>query len=79
VGQQTELVLGNIKVILCEAGSCLSKVVKVTIFLQDLNDFVEVNDVYAKYFWTEPPARSTVEAVRLPQDARIEIDVIALA
>ena len=59
------------------AGASFSHVVKTTVFLKDMNDFTSMNEVYAKYFTAAPPARSTVQAARLPKDALVEIDVIA--
>lgn len=78
IAEQTERVFENLKAVLEEAGSSLDKVVKTTVFLADLSDFAEMNGAYAKYFAEAPPARSTVEVSRLPKDARIEIDLIAL-
>ena len=77
VRQQTERVLENLKAILEAAGTSLKHVVKTTVFLKDMNDFPAMNEAYAKYFSTTPPARSTVQAARLPKDALVEIDVIA--
>lgn len=77
VRQQTERVLENLKAILEASGVSLSHVVKTTVFLKDMNDFAAMNEVYARYFTAAPPARSTVQAVRLPKDALVEIDVIA--
>ncbi|HKM89397.1 MAG TPA: RidA family protein [Candidatus Acidoferrales bacterium] len=79
IEKQTERVLENIKSILTAAGSSLDRVVKTTVFLKDMNEFAAMNEVYERYFPQNPPARSTVEAARLPRDARIEIEVIALA
>lgn len=79
IAKQTERVLENIKSILAAAGSSLDRVVKTTVFLKDINDFAAMNEVYGRYFGQNPPARSTVEAARLPRDARVEIDAIALA
>ena len=76
---QTERVLENLKAILNAAGSSLEKVVRTTVFLADMNEFAAMNQVYARYFRLDPPARSTVQAARLPRDVRVEIDVIALA
>jgi 2-iminobutanoate/2-iminopropanoate deaminase len=76
---QTERVLENLKGILQAAGSSLEKVVRSTVFLADMNEFASMNQVYARYFRQDPPARSTVQAARLPRDVRVEIDVIALA
>jgi 2-iminobutanoate/2-iminopropanoate deaminase len=77
VRQQTERVLDNLKAILEAAGVSLSHVVKTTVFLKDMNDFAAMNEIYARYFTAAPPARSTVQAARLPKDALVEIDVIA--
>jgi 2-iminobutanoate/2-iminopropanoate deaminase len=79
IAKQTERVLDNIKAILEAAGSSLDRVVKTTVFLKDMNEFAAMNEVYGRYFPQNPPARSTVEAARLPRDARVEIEVIALA
>ena len=79
IRQQTERVLENIKGILEAAGSNLHHVVKTTVFLKDMNEFPAMNEVYARYFTAAPPARSTVQAVRLPKDALVEIEVIAAA
>ncbi len=79
IAKQTERVLENVKAILAAAGSSLDRVVKTTVFLKDMNEFAAMNEVYAKYFSQNPPARTTVEAARLPRDARIEVEVIALA
>ncbi|HEX4641477.1 MAG TPA: RidA family protein, partial [Chthoniobacterales bacterium] len=76
---QTERVLENIKGILESAGSNLHHVVKTTVFLKDMNEFPSMNEVYAKYFTTAHPARSTVQVARLPKDASVEIEVIASA
>jgi 2-iminobutanoate/2-iminopropanoate deaminase len=65
--------------VLAAAGSSLAHVVKVTVFLADMNDFQAMNTVYAEFFPASPPARSTVQVARLPRDARIEIEAIALA
>jgi 2-iminobutanoate/2-iminopropanoate deaminase len=75
---QTERVMENLKGIVEAAGSSLHKVVKTTVFLKDMNDFAAMNEIYAKYFPSAPPARSTVEVARLPKDARVEIEVVAL-
>ncbi len=79
VREQTAQVLRNLSKVLEAAGSSLARVVKTTVFLADMNDFAAMNEVYATFFTDEPPARSTVQAARLPRDARVEIDVIALA
>ncbi len=77
--KQTERIFENLKAILDAAGSSLDRVVKVSVFLQDMNDFSAMNEVYARYFLVNPPARSTVEVSRLPRDFLVEIDLIALA
>ncbi|MCS6816215.1 MAG: RidA family protein [Blastocatellia bacterium] len=77
IEEQTERVLQNLRAILEAAGSSLEKVVKTTVYLADLNDFSKMNEVYARYFPGEKPARATVEVSRLPRDARIEMDAIA--
>jgi 2-iminobutanoate/2-iminopropanoate deaminase len=77
IEEQTERVLQNLRAILEAAGSSLEKVVKTTVYLADLNDFAKMNEVYARYFPGEKPARATVEVSRLPRDARIEMDAIA--
>jgi 2-iminobutanoate/2-iminopropanoate deaminase len=76
---QTNRVLTNLKAVLEAAGTSLDRVVKTTVYLSDMNDFTAMNEVYATYFAANRPARSTVQAARLPRDARVEIDVIALA
>lgn len=78
VAGQTDRVLRNLSEILEAAGSGLGKVVRATVFLKSMNDFAAMNTVYGKYFSTAPPSRSTVEVARLPKDALVEIDVIAL-
>ena len=75
---QTERVLENLKAIVEAAGSSIQRVVKTTVFLADINDFAAMNEVYGRYFVEQRPARSTVEAARLPRDVRVEIDLIAL-
>ena len=79
VEEQTKQVLENLKNVLQEAGSSLDRVVKTTIFLADMDDFEKVNRVYADFFQDHKPARSTVAVKRLPKDALIEIEAIALA
>ena len=76
---QTERVMANLGAVLEAAGSGFDKVVKTTVFLKDMGEFARMNAVYAKFFPAPPPARSTVEAARLPRDVRVEIDLIALA
>lgn len=75
---QTEQVLKNIEAVLKAAGSSLDDVVKTTVFLADLNDFAKMNEVYAKRFKTPFPARSTVQVARIPRDAKIEIEAVAV-
>jgi 2-iminobutanoate/2-iminopropanoate deaminase len=77
VRQQTERVLENLTGILEAAGASFHHVVKTTVFLKDMNDFAAMNEVYARYFAAAPPARSTVQAARLPKDALVEIELIA--
>ncbi len=79
VAQQTERVIENLAAVLAAAGSGLDRVVKTTVFLKNIGDFAAMNEVYGRYFNAAPPARSTVEAARLPKDVLVEIDVIALA
>lgn len=79
IGGMTRRIFANLKAILEAAGSSLTQVVKVTVFLADMNDFQAMNSAYAEFFPASPPARSTVQVARLPRDARIEIEVIALA
>ena len=76
---QTERVLKNLSGILQAAGTGLEKVVRTTVFLKSMNDFAAMNEIYGRYFHSQPPARSTVEVSRLPKDVSVEIDVIALA
>lgn len=77
VTAQTRKVLENIRRLLESQGLGLDRVVKTTVFLTDLNDFAVMNEVYARYFPTEPPARSTVQVARLPKEALVEIEVVA--
>ncbi len=74
---QTERVLESLKSVLEAAGSSLDRVVKTTVYLKDMEEFAKMNAVYARYFENDPPARSTVEAARLPRDVRVEIDCVA--
>jgi 2-iminobutanoate/2-iminopropanoate deaminase len=78
VAAQTDRAIKNLAGILRAAGSSLEKVVRATVFLKNMGDFAVMNEVYGKYFSSAPPARSTVEVARLPKDALVEIDVIAL-
>ncbi len=77
VREQTARVMENLKAILEAAGVSFTHVVKTTVYLKDMNDFTAMNEVYARYFTAAPPARSTVQAARLPKDALVEIDVVA--
>jgi 2-iminobutanoate/2-iminopropanoate deaminase len=79
VAAQTDRVIKNLAAILKAAGSGLDKVVRTTVFLKNMGDFGQMNEVYGKYFTSEPPARATVEVSRLPKDVAVEIDVIAMA
>ena len=78
IAEQTEQVLENLRAILEEAGSGLDRLVKTTVFLQDLGDFAAMNEVYAKHVGDGPPARSTVEVAKLPSGALVEIEAVAL-
>jgi len=78
VAEQTEQVLKNLSAVLGAAGTDLNKVVKTTVFLADMNDFAAMNEVYAKFFDANKPARATVQAARLPRDAKVEIECIAV-
>ena len=75
---QTEQVFSNLRAVLAEAGSSLDRVVKVMAFVADIEDFVTVNEIYAKEFGDHKPARSLVAAKTLPKNALVEIEVIAL-
>lgn len=79
VARQTARVLENLKAIAEAAGTSLDKAVRATVYLKDMGEFAAMNEVYAKYFAANPPARATVEVARLPRDVRVEIDLIALA
>jgi 2-iminobutanoate/2-iminopropanoate deaminase len=74
---QTERVLENLKAVLEAAGSSLGRVLKTTVYLKDLGEFVRMNEVYGRYFPENPPARATVEVARLPREARVEIEAVA--
>jgi len=77
--EQTEQVFKNLGEVLGAAGASFETVVKTSVFLADMNDFAAMNEVYGRYFDTNKPARATVQAARLPRDARVEIDCIAVA
>jgi 2-iminobutanoate/2-iminopropanoate deaminase len=79
IGTQTQQVLENLAAVLEAAGSSLAKVVKTTVYLRDLGEFGRMNEIYAKFFAANPPARATVQVARMPRDAAIEIDVVAEA
>ncbi len=79
ITEQTEQVIANIKALLASQKLTLADVVKATVFLADMGEFSAMNEVYARHFTGTPPARSTVQVARLPKDARVEIEVIALA
>lgn len=76
--EQTEQVFANLKAVLAAAGTSLARVVKTTVYLADMADFAQMNEVYAKHFGSHKPARSTVQAAGLPRNARVEIDVVAI-
>ncbi len=78
IQMQTERVLENLKAVLAAAGLSLEHVVKTSVFLKNLSEFPQMNEVYARYFPTNPPARSTVEVAKLPRDVQVEIDAIAV-
>ena len=77
IAEQTARVLDNMKAVLDACGSSLGQVLKTTVFLKDMGEFPKMNEIYAGYFGANPPARSTVEAARLPRDVRVEIEAIA--
>ena len=78
VGAQTRRVLENLRAILGASGATMESIVRTTVFLKDMNDFAEMNSAYAEFFKSAPPSRSTVEVSRLPRDASVEIDCIAV-
>ena len=78
IAAQTERVIMNLKAVLEAAGASLESVVKTTVFLKDMGDFPKMNEVYGRFFASNPPARSTVQAARLPRDVSVEIDAIAV-
>lgn len=78
ITEQTNQVFENLKAVLAEAGSSLEKVVKTTVFISDMEEFSAMNEEYARHFGLHKPARTTVEVARLPKDAKVEIEVIAL-
>ena len=78
VAEQTERVLQNLRAVLAEAGSSLDRVVKTLVFLADMDDFAAMNEVYGRHFGDHKPARSTVQAAKLPKNALVEIEVVAV-
>ena len=79
IEEQTEQVMKNLSAVLQAAGSGLDRVVKTTVFLGDMEDFAAMNQVYGRFFASEPPARATVQAAGLPRNAKVEIEAVALA
>ena len=79
IEEQTRLVLENLKAVLEAAHASLDSVIKTTIFLKNMDDFVKVNAIYDEYFGNSKPARSTVEVSRLPKDVLVEIDCMAIS
>ncbi len=77
IAEQTEQVLRNLRAVFEAAGLTMNHIVKTTVFLADMDDFAAMNEVYGRFFGVEPPARATVQAARLPRDARVEIEAIA--
>jgi 2-iminobutanoate/2-iminopropanoate deaminase len=78
IAEQTHQVFRNLKAVLAAAGAAFEDVVKATVFIQDMNQFAEVNAIYASYFGDHKPARSTVQVARLPKDALVEIELVAI-
>ena len=78
IAEQTEQVLKNLRAVFAAAGVGMDQIVKTTVFLADMTDFTAMNEVYGKYFSDDPPARATVQAARLPRDAKVEIEAIAV-
>ena len=77
IKEQAKRVLDNLKAVLENAGGTFDNVVKTTVYLKDLNDFIAMNEVYTQYFSKLPPARSTIQVAKLPKDSKIEIEVVA--
>jgi 2-iminobutanoate/2-iminopropanoate deaminase len=77
IAAQTERVLQNIKAVLEAAGASFDSVLKTTVYLKDMDDFSKMNEVYGRYFKQNPPARTTIQAAKLPRDVMVEIDAIA--
>lgn len=78
ISEQTEQVMRNLSAVFEAAGTSLAQVVKTTVFLADMDDFTAMNEVYGRFFNENPPARATVQAARLPRDAKVEIEAIAV-
>lgn len=78
IATQTRQVLKNLEAVLAAAGASISDVVKTTVFLQDMNDFAQMNEIYGETFSENPPARAAVEVARLPKDVKVEIEAIAV-
>jgi 2-iminobutanoate/2-iminopropanoate deaminase len=78
IAEQTEQVLRNLTAVFAAAGVGMDQVIKTTVFLADMDDFTAMNEVYGRFFAEEPPARATVQAARLPRDAQVEIEAIAV-
>ena len=78
IAGQTRQSLLNVQAVLAQAGLGMENIIKTTVFLKDMNDFAAMNEVYASFFTSEPPARSAVEVARLPKDALVEIEAIAV-
>ncbi|WP_353893131.1 RidA family protein [Proteinivorax hydrogeniformans] len=78
VQEQTKLVLDNLKAVVEAAGSSMDNVIKVTVFIKNMDDFGKINEIYGQYFTENPPARSCVEVARLPKDVQVEMEAIAL-
>ena len=77
IEEQTTRVLENLGAVLTAAGASFATVLKTTIFVKDMNDFAKVNEIYARYFTANPPARATIQAAKLPRDVMVEIEAIA--
>jgi 2-iminobutanoate/2-iminopropanoate deaminase len=78
IQSQTRQVLKNLKAVLIEGGATMESVVKTTVFLKDMGEFTQMNEVYAEFFTINPPARSAIEVARLPKDVKVEIEAVAL-
>lgn len=78
IAEQTRQCLKNVQAVLAQAGLTLENVIKTTVFLKDMNDFATMNEVYATFFTSDPPARSAVQVGKLPKDAMVEIEAIAV-